>query len=402
MASLSSKLSKLVADRCLAPRKPAPLPVNEIQPPSENLLPLAVPDLPLDFDFESTDFLSGQDAFDLSTFLDQTSDQSQDTASDNKRKPCDDHGVYSDHWKRAKAEPDLLDNLDSLFFPDFNPGLQERDFLSCDDYRSSPGCSENSAVELGTFQRGGSVDSVDPTSSHSDVSGVSCPEESAEYHFKEIQRHVELAVGALRRGHYQRSKSIVTWAHELKNKTVSELKKEAELAWEADKDKEGTYSRPVVKKQVHSATKRVEQFRKNMRRWMIGTQAHQVGVEWMVYARMEHLLAISKFILGDTMPADPASPTAVAESISTYLGQQLAAEFVDHELAEPEPGKRYVIGQGLVPHLQARCHRKVPTLAFTMPADGDSSAMADWLARLRALFPAKPLSKRKALVAPKP
>lgn len=32
----------------------------------------------------------------------------------------------------------------------------------------------------------------------------------------------------------------------------------------------------------------------------------------MVYARMEHLLAIAKFILGDAMPQDPASPTAVA------------------------------------------------------------------------------------------
>ena len=44
----------------------------------------------------------------------------------------------------------------------------------------------------------------------------------------------------------------------------------------------------------------------------LGTQAQHIGVEWMVYARMEHLQAISKFILGDALPADPASPTAVA------------------------------------------------------------------------------------------
>lgn len=32
----------------------------------------------------------------------------------------------------------------------------------------------------------------------------------------------------------------------------------------------------------------------------------------MVYARMEHLQIISKFILGDALPADPAGPHAVA------------------------------------------------------------------------------------------
>ena len=45
-----------------------------------------------------------------------------------------------------------------------------------------------------------------------------------------------------------------------------------------------------------------------------GTQVHHIGVDWMVYARMEHLLAISNFILGDALPADPASPSAVAGS----------------------------------------------------------------------------------------
>jgi hypothetical protein len=41
-----------------------------------------------------------------------------------------------------------------------------------------------------------------------------------------------------------------------------------------------------------------------------------------------------------------------AESVGAYLGKHLAQDFVDQELAEPEPGKRYVIGQGLIPHLQ--------------------------------------------------
>jgi hypothetical protein len=49
-----------------------------------------------------------------------------------------------------------------------------------------------------------------------------------------------------------------------------QLKKEAEQAWEADKNTEGVLTKPSVKKVMHSTTKRVEQFRKNMRRWMIG------------------------------------------------------------------------------------------------------------------------------------
>ena len=46
--------------------------------------------------------------------------------------------------------------------------------------------------------------------------------------------------------------------------------------------------------------------------------------------------------------------------------------------------------------LQARCYRKVPTLAFTMPSDDDSTSMGNWLAHLRSLFPSKPPSKKRA------
>lgn len=66
---------------------------------------------------------------------------------------------------------------------------------------------------------------------------------------------------------------------------------------------------------------------------------------------------------------------------------------MDVELAEPEPGKRYTIGQRLVPHLHAKLPRKVPTLAFTMPPDGQEAALEAWLAGLRALFPKKPAPK---------
>ena len=86
----------------------------------------------------------------------------------------------------------------------------------------------------------------------------------------------------------------------------------------------------------------------------------------------------------------------MAESICKYVGCNLPTELINSELAEPEPGKRYVIGPGLVPHLQAKQPRKVPTLAFTMPGDDNSTAVAAWVAQLKALFPKKPAPKSKA------
>lgn len=41
-----------------------------------------------------------------------------------------------------------------------------------------------------------------------------------------------------------------------------------------------------------------------------------------------------------------------AESIVKYLGYELPPDFVESQLAEPEPGKRYAIGSELSPHLQ--------------------------------------------------
>ena len=50
-----------------------------------------------------------------------------------------------------------------------------------------------------------------------------------------------------------------------------QVKKAAEKAWEADKDKESACAlRQIPRKPVIGSTKRVEQFRKNLRRWMTG------------------------------------------------------------------------------------------------------------------------------------
>lgn len=56
-----------------------------------------------------------------------------------------------------------------------------------------------------------------------------------------------------------------------------QLKKEAELAWESDKSKDRDLNamlKATNKKNAVGSTKRVEQFRKNMRRWMIGALSY--------------------------------------------------------------------------------------------------------------------------------
>lgn len=90
---------------------------------------------------------------------------------------------------------------------------------------------------------------------------------------------------------------------------------------------------------------------------------------------------------------------ADADSINMHLNAQLPKDYIENELAEPEPGKRYVIGPGLVPYLHDRQPRKVPTLAFTMPPEDDLPATAAWVAQLKALFPVKPLPKAKILAS---
>ena len=85
-----------------------------------------------------------------------------------------------------------------------------------------------------------------------------------------------------------------------------------------------------------------------------------------------------------------------ADSIRSYLQLPLENEFVEQELAEPEPGKRYAIGQGLLPYLKEKQQKSVPTLAFTMPHESDAVALQNWVAHLKALFPNKPVPKAKA------
>ena len=89
------------------------------------------------------------------------------------------------------------------------------------------------------------------------------------------------------------------------------MKREAERVYEYNGGKDSTCARGTAPRKPagpHISAKRVEQFRKNMRRWLIGVG---LGVEWLVWARLEHLNAIARFILGAAVPADPAGPTAV-------------------------------------------------------------------------------------------
>lgn len=46
---------------------------------------------------------------------------------------------------------------------------------------------------------------------------------SAEYHFDQIRAHCELAIKALQNGRYEKSKHILTLAHDIKNKSANEV-----------------------------------------------------------------------------------------------------------------------------------------------------------------------------------
>ena len=77
-----------------------------------------------------------------------------------------------------------------------------------------------------------------------------------------------------------------------------QVKKAAEKAWEADKDKESACAlRQIPRKPVIGSTKRVEQFRKNLRRWMTGNWSSKI-----LYV-LKALLGILHLTLSDNIPS---------------------------------------------------------------------------------------------------
>lgn len=146
------------------------------------------------------------------------------TGGARKRKTCSQGcGVH----KRIKPDfPELFGEWDCLFpvEDDFEwPNLSLEDLASpnCGGQNSGSENSEPCSFDQGC-QRARSVESTDDTSAFKSGIESEC-DRMAEYHFQQIQQHAQLAIAALRRGQYERSKNIVTWAHDLKNKVVHEV-----------------------------------------------------------------------------------------------------------------------------------------------------------------------------------
>ena len=141
-----------------------------------------------------------------------------DQVSINKRKATDTDDCKA--WKRTRQES-VSGDISPLLFHDLDESgtLDSGQSIGFSTYSQ-----ESYAYSEGTPRsRPDGLDLLRPTSPCSDISEQSCCDQSVEHHFQKIQDHVKLAVDALKRGQYARNKNIVTWAHELKNKTFSEV-----------------------------------------------------------------------------------------------------------------------------------------------------------------------------------
>ena len=144
-----------------------------------------------------------------------------DMGSFGKRRPddiafsdfdLDEHGA-----KRPKLESDNLgfSDFDSIYYPDLaiktEPGVPE-----ISDSAGQSSDSYRSANFANPVMRESSVDSI--------VSEDSVCDDTAEFHFEQIRLHCKLAAECLKRGQYEKTKNIITWAHDLKNKHANEVK----------------------------------------------------------------------------------------------------------------------------------------------------------------------------------
>ena len=180
-----------------------------------------------DLDFLSgvPDFLEDSDTFDLSHLLDlQPEELLQDIAEHNpynKRKAADSDDCNA--WKKTKQDS-TLSEISPLLFQDLDRPItvDSGQSLGLCSY-SQDSSSSHDSLEESPRSRPEGLDLFRSSSPCSDISDQSYCGQSVEYHFQKIQDHVRLAVEALKRGQYEHNKNIVTWAHELKNKTFSEV-----------------------------------------------------------------------------------------------------------------------------------------------------------------------------------
>ena len=215
MASLSAKISQLVAAR-VHERVTLQLP---LQTEDQQVKPepgFGVPELPVDFDFGDTSFLNcSSDDLDFADFLGQPL-LSETVCAVGKRK-FSDQGQSSD-WKRLKCESPLSHSLDDIFSDVHTESSDVQTEFQL------PGLIPASPRPQLVSDRAVSIDSDGRATSPVSESCGSCDlGQPAEYHFEQIQRHAQLAIAALKRGQYERNRNVVTWAHDLKNKTANEV-----------------------------------------------------------------------------------------------------------------------------------------------------------------------------------
>lgn len=183
-------------------------------------------DTEVDFLCAMPDFLESADNFDLSHLLDLQPEEllgdfTQSQSPADKRKAASPDN--SNAWKKARLNPASSD-ISPLLFHDLDSpvALDSGQSLGFTSFSQDSSCSLDSPEDSPRSRPTG-IDLLRSPSPCSDVSDQSFCGQSVEYHFQKIQDHVRLAVEALKRGQYAHNKNIVTWAHELKNKTFSEV-----------------------------------------------------------------------------------------------------------------------------------------------------------------------------------
>lgn len=228
---MDDELLRLITDRVLGPSVPAaPVETKPAPVDVKSERDIFLPDWQeLCLDDSSSGFLEGaDDKFCLAGLFDDVDPNLQtfphppaSPCVPGKRK-CFDSGQLPDP---KKTRPELHSSLAEDFYlpeldlPDFNVGSPQ--VPSGSDQTSF--ASDAPAVLQPNPTRASSVDSLGCDSSFSSGASVVETEMSAEYHFEQIQRHTRLAIAALRNGNYEKTKNIVMWAHDLKNKSVSEV-----------------------------------------------------------------------------------------------------------------------------------------------------------------------------------
>lgn len=166
-----------------------------------------------DFDFSQLFDLRPEELF---------NDLPSNSPLERKRKAASEE--ESADWKKSRQQFSNSDSYNSLLsFHENNAALGSTHLhtglpSSGQDTGSSDSCYNDPGSPISP-----EIHDTSPVSSCSNASEELVDGQSVEYHFKKIQEHVKAAVDALRHGRYERNKNIVTWAHELKNRTFSEV-----------------------------------------------------------------------------------------------------------------------------------------------------------------------------------